>query len=133
MIKVNFRDGTTLAFDLVKADDVKQWLEWSGVRDFQDRITGIGILHNKKFHTFTFPKKFRKVRFYAELVHSEKKGEKRLLGERLICHADDVKMSLLVYTCANPPPPVLSRMDVERVGKQMFSTHAYEAVRGVEG
>ncbi len=130
MIKVNFKDGTTLAFDLTKASDVQQWDEWSNVKDFQERITGIGVLHNKKFHTFTLPRKFRKVRFYAELVHSEKRGERKLLGERLVCHADEIKLSLMVYTCQDPPPPVLSRMDVERVGKQMFSNSAYEAVKG---
>ena len=120
MIKVNFKDGTTLAFDLQKEDDRQQWLEWSSVRDFQTRITGVGILHDKRFITLPFPKRFKKIRFYAELVFSEKKGEKRLLGERLVCHADETKVSMLVYTYNNPPPPVLCRIDVERIGKQMF-------------
>ena len=120
MIKVNFRDGTTLAFDLNKEADRKQWLEWSSVADFQKRITGVGILHNKRFLTVPFPKRFRKIQFFAELVYSEKKGEKRLLGEKLICHADEIKLTVLVYTYKDPPPPVLSRIDMERIGKQMF-------------
>jgi len=120
MIKVNFKDGTTLEFDLTKEDDQRQWAEWSSTLDFQNRITGAGILHNKRFLTVPLPKKFRRVKFYADLVHSQKRGEKRLLGERLICHADDVKLSLMVYTYNNPPPPVLSRIDLERTGKQMF-------------
>ena len=120
MIKVNFKDGNTLAFDLGKADDRQQWLEWSSVPDFQKKITGVGILHNKRFTTVPFPKKFRKIRFYAELVSCERKGEVKLLGERIICHADDIKLSLLVYTYDDPPPPIHSRIDVERIGKQMF-------------
>lgn len=120
MVKVNFRDGTTLQFDLNKEDDMKQWLEWSSVPDFQRRITGVGILHNKRFLTVPYPKRFRKIQFFAELVYSEKKGEKRLLGEKLICHADEIKLTMLVYTYKNPPPPILSRIDMERIGKQMF-------------
>lgn len=120
MLKVNFKDGTTLEFDLDVAEDVRQWDEWSNASDFQGRITGIGILHNKRFLTLPCPKKFRKVRFYADLVYSEKKGESRLMGERIVCHADDIKLQLLVYTYKNPPPPVLCRMDMEKIGKQMF-------------
>lgn len=120
MVKVTFNDGTTLGFDLNNGDDRKQWEEWSMVEDFQSKITSVGIIYNKKFITVPFPRRFRRVRFYAELVWQEKNGKKRLLGERVICHADEVKTSLLVYTYNNPPPPVLSRIDVERVGKQMF-------------
>lgn len=120
MVKVNLKDGTTLAFDLLKADDQQQWLEWSSVPDFQKRITGVGILHNKKFITLPLPKRFKKIRFYAELVYKERAGEKSLLGEKLTCHADEVKMTMMVYTHSNTPPPVLCRLDIERIGKQMF-------------
>ena len=122
MIKVNFKDGTTLAFDLSKPDDLQQWLEWSTVQDFQDKITGAGILHDKKFMTFPYPKQFRKVRFMADLVFSDKEGRPRkLMGERLQCHADNILISMLVYTYTIPqPPPIFSRIDFQRVGKQMF-------------
>ena len=93
MVNVNFRDGTTLAFDLNVAEDLRQWEEWSNAKDFQGRITGIGILHNKRFLTIPHPKKFKKIRFYADLVYSEKKGKRRLMGERLVCHADEIKCS----------------------------------------
>ena len=115
MIKLNFKDGSTLEFDLKKEDDMKQWLEWSSVRDFQERITGIGVLHEKKFHTLPFPKGFKRVRFMAELVLKEKKGVNRELGERLVCQADNIQLSILVYTYKNPPPPILSRTDLVKI------------------
>ncbi len=128
MIKVNFKDGTTLEFDLNKEADARQWLEWSCVRDFQQRITGIGILHNRKFHILTLPKGFNKVRFYAEIVSTKKHGEIRAQGERLIAHVDEIKLSLTVYTGMNPPPPVLARVDAERIGKQMFENAPLSAM-----
>lgn len=119
MLKLNFKDGTTIEFDLTKEDDLKQWNEWSSVKDFQERITGIGILHQKKFHVLPLPKGFRQVRFTAELVHKRgKNGNRRLFAEKLICHADSIQLSILVYTDKNPPPPILSRVGLTRIGKQ---------------
>jgi len=118
MIKLNFKDGTTLEFDLNKDDDRQQWLEWVSEKDFQDKITGIGILHEKKFHTLTLPRGFKQVKFSAELVYRERKGVKKQLGERLVCHADALQLSILVYTYKNPPPPIQTRTDLKRIGKQ---------------
>ena len=125
MIKVNLDDGKVLSFDLNDASDHQQWLEWSSLQDFQSRITGIGILHDKKFHTFQYPKNFKKVSVYAESVFNAKDGTKRKLGERIIVHADEVKLELLVYTYAGPKPPILSRTTMSFVGKQMFSKGVY--------
>lgn len=121
MIKLNFRDGSTLEFDLKNEDDIQQWLEWSSQKDFQDGITGIGILHDKKFHALPFPKGFKTVRFIAELVTKEKKGLKRELGEKLICRADNIQLSILVYTYKNPPPPISSRIDLVKMRNKTWT------------
>ena len=123
MIVVNFKDGTTLKFNLNRQDDYNQWLEWSSVHDFQEKVTGVGIIHNRKFIAMPLPSKFKKCKFYAELVHTKnKRKEKVLQGERLTCHADDVKLSLLVYTyTTDPPPPVLCKFTAEKIGRQVFS------------
>lgn len=120
MIKVNFKDGTTLAFDLHKEEDKRQWDEWSMVSDFQQSITGIGILHDKKFHTIPVPKRFHRIQFYAELVFKSGDDGRQVAGERIVCHADEVKMELMIYTHKNPPPPMLSRISMMKIGKQVF-------------
>jgi hypothetical protein len=126
VIKVNLDDGKVLSFDLNDASDYQQWLEWSSLQDFQRRITGVGIIHDKRFHTFQYPKNFKKVNVYAESVFNTKAGAQRKLGERLIVHADEVKLELLVYTYDHPKPPILSRTTMTFVGKQMFAKHAYK-------
>jgi hypothetical protein len=121
MIKLNFKDGSTLEFDLKKEDDLKQWLEWSFQKDFQNKITGIGILHEKKFHILPYPYGFKRVRFMAEIVVREKKGVKRELGEKLICQADNIQLSILVYTYKNPPSPILARTDIVKMRSRSWS------------
>jgi len=126
VIKVNLNDGNILSFDLNKAPDWQQWLEWSSSQDFQNRITGIGILHDRRFHTVPYPKNFTKVNVYAESVFNKKDGEKRKLGERVIVHADQVKLELLVYTYDEPKPPIQSRTTMTLIGRQMFSKDVYK-------
>lgn len=125
MIKVNFKNGDTLQFDLTKDDDLKQWNEWSNVKEFQSKIRGIGILHNKKYHTLPYPKRFKKIKFYAEIIYRNKDNVNKILGEKITCHADNIKLSLLVYTYNNPAPPILSRVDMIKIGKQMFENNIY--------
>jgi len=134
MIKVNFRDGDTLSFDLSRDEDRVQWDEWTAQPDFQRRISGLGILHNKRFITLPYPKRFRRVTFNAELIYkTNKEGEKFVLGEQVICHADKVRFTLFVFTyntqnksaCSEcdtyPAPPVACRVSIEHVGKQLFA------------
>lgn len=118
MLKVNFKDGTTIAFDLNSDDDVRQWLEWSAVKDFQERITGVGILHNRKFYAVPYPKNFRTVHLEADLVMQDKNGQQRAIAERLVCYADETKFSLTVYTYVDPPPPIALRFDVVKVKRR---------------
>ena len=56
------------------------------------------------------------------------RGEFKDICERLICHADEIQLSLLVYTYDHPPPPVFSKIDMKKIGKQMFPGHNYKGV-----
>ena len=115
MIKLNLRGGETLEFNLENEDDFNTWMEWVSDDEFQKTITGIGILHNKKFHTLPAPKGFRRTWFSAELVWKEKKGERKLLGEKVSCKVDGFLAEMLVYTYTNPPPPIASKYTVKKL------------------
>ena len=115
MIKLNLQGGETLEFNLEKEDDLNQWLEWSSVEEFQKRITGIGVLHNKKYHTLPAPKGFRRMTFNAELVWKTKKSVKKLVGEKVSCRVDNILVELLVYTYDNPPPPISTTLTLKKL------------------
>lgn len=120
MIKVNISDGSTLTFNLDDDDDLKQWVEWSAVKEFQNKIRGIGIYLNKKFYTLPLPKKFQKNRFYAQKVFTERDNKKIKVAERVICHSDEIRVTLLVYCFLKPPPPINCKIEVEKIGKNVF-------------
>ena len=115
---------------LNKYNEFKQFKEWAAVNDFQERITGIGILHNKQFHTIPLPENFAQIKFNAELVFKRKKGLSIHSGEKIICHADELLLELLVYTSMGiQPPPILSRITMKRVGRQMFPGINYNTLQ----
>lgn len=120
MLMVNLSDGTTLKFDLDKDHERKMWEEWSTASDFQTKIRGIGVLHDGNYYSVPIPKRFKRIQFFAERVFNVKKGVQRKSGERVTCHCDEIKIDVLVYTYKNPPPPIRLRLDISRIGKQMF-------------
>ena len=121
MLKVNLRDGSTASFNLKDEEDRKQWSELSLTEDFQRCITALGIIHNSQWYTLPIPKKFRRISFEAELVENSKRDvppDRKYVGERLKCYADDVLISLLVYYGNRPR---MSRVDVIKLGKRRFN------------
>lgn len=125
MIKVNFKNGTTIDFDLDNEKDKDQFLSWLKAPDFQANVTAFGVIYNGKQHSLPLPRYFRRVRWYAESVFKKKKGKVRKIGERVIAHVDQIKICLLVYTC-DPPPPIASVVFVEKIGRQVFPDHDYK-------
>ena len=120
MLKVNLKDGKTIAFDLKDESNLKEWLELSSGEVFQRQITALGKIHNSQWYTLPIPKKFRRISFEAELVENSKRNvpiERKYIGERLKCYADDILISLLVYYGNRPR---MSRIDVIKLGKRRF-------------
>lgn len=114
MIKVNCKDGKTISFDLASEEDVKKWESLSSEKEFVNSITGISILYNTYWHTLPLPKKFRNIRFHAKLVKSAKGGVEKIVGERIVCQADDIQISVITYYGNRPK---MTRIDIRRIGK----------------
>lgn len=118
MIKVHCRDGKTLSFDLTVDEQRERWTGLTSDREFLKGITGIGVLHNKNWHTLPSPKKFHNIQYNAELVRAMKNGVEVDVGERVVCQADDIQITLMVYFGHRPK---MARVDVKRIGKQRFA------------
>ena len=116
MIKINKVDGKTLSFDLT-TDDYGEVSSLLNDRVFSDLMTGIGCLHNTYWHQLTRPKKFRNVHFSVEKVSHEKNGIKKDVGEKIICQADDVQLTILVYYNVRPK---MTRIELRKTGKQRY-------------
>lgn len=108
----------TLSFDLTDSKESEEWEEKCKDKSFMQEITGIGILHNKHWHTLPAPKRFRKVLFRAELLTTIKKEEMLNVGERITCYVDDIQISLTVYFGNRPK---MARIDVKRIGNRRFA------------
>ena len=117
MIKINRKDGLTLSFDLSdekQLEDVTRKLE---DRKFVDGITGMNSLYNTFWHALMVPKNFGKVTYTVEKVKHLKDGIEKVIGERIICHADNVRLTILVYYNFRPK---MARIELKKVGKQRF-------------
>jgi len=117
MIKVNIKSGETLSFDLNSEIGLNEWIKCHNDIKFQNSITGIGIIYSSQWYTLPLPKKFMTSIFYAEIVKNRKNNNESV-GERVICHSDEIRVSLLVYYGKRPR---MCRIDVKKIGKCRFN------------
>ena len=104
-----------MSFELRDAEQRAEWDSLSASDSFQQRITGIALLHNKTLHTFPLPKKFRQRRFSAGLLVTEGKDNPKQLGEQVVCQADNIRMTITAYYTRTPK---MIRYDVVKTGYQ---------------
>lgn len=117
MIKINRKDGLTLSFDLdddKQLEDITRKLE---DKKFVDDITGMNSLYNTFWHALMVPKNFGKLNYTVEKVKHFKDGIEKVIGEKIICHADNVRLTVLVYYNIRPK---MARIELKKVGKQRF-------------
>lgn len=117
MIKVNKDDGQTLSFDLTEDDGCERIISLLRDKTFSDSMRGIGCLHNTYWHQLTRPKKFRNINYFVEKVKHEKNGVVKDVGEKIICQADDIQLTILVYYNVRPK---MTRIELRKIGKQRF-------------
>jgi hypothetical protein len=117
VIKLNRKDGQTLSFDLTCEKDNDALNDILGNKESMEAITGIGCLHNTFWHALTKPKKFRNVQFSVEQLLGKKEGETSTKGERIICQADDIQLTILIYHNVRPK---MTRIEMKKIGKLRF-------------
>ena len=119
MLKVNMSDGRTLSFELNNSSEFKEWKKFISNDENQKKIRGVGIVYNTQWHALPIPRKFKYVRYDADLIINDnaKTPEKKLVGERVICFIDDIKLSLLVYYGNRPK---MSRIDAIKIGRARY-------------
>lgn len=118
MIKVNIKDGKTLSFESDSEEDLKTLREKLGNKEFLDSITGVSSLHNTYWHALTKPKRFRNVSYHVEEVKFKKGDIEKVVGERIVCQADDIQLVILVYYNNRPK---MTRIELKKIGKRRFA------------
>lgn len=113
MLKVHISDGRTLSFELGDEAQREEWEKLSASSAFQESIRGVALLHNRTLNTLPLPKQFRTRRFSAGLISAREKDGERVLGERVVCQADTVRVSITAYYTRTPK---MVRVDVVRSG-----------------
>lgn len=117
LIKINKDDGKTLSFDLSNTEECEKVSSLLEGNDFLKAMTGIGCLHRTYWHQLTSPKKFHNVRYNVEKVIQEKNGVTKEVGEKIICQADDIQLTIMVYYNVRPK---MTRIELKKIGKQRF-------------
>lgn len=109
MIKVNYRSGRTVAYDLERDGDFKRWQEVLNDPSQAIKITGIQVHMNGVM--ITLPKPRIDHRFGADLVYG-KNGFGA--GERIFCQFRDSRIDVVAFKSN------LVRVDFRQTGIQRF-------------
>lgn len=109
MIKVNYRSGRTVAYDLGRDEDFRRWQEVLNDPSQAIQITGMQVHMNGVM--VTLPKPRIDHRFGADLV-SGKNGDGT--GERIFCQFRDSRIDVVSFRSK------LVRVDFRQTGIQRF-------------
>lgn len=95
MVKVQFKDGQTLSFDLFKDSDLSAWKNFSNGPSWQQDVTAIGLHQHKVFSTLPAPNHgIVASGFGAGLVFGE---NGKTIGEKVWYEVNDLTVSLIAY------------------------------------
>lgn len=96
MVKVQFKDGQTLSFDLTERSDLLAWKHFCKGEGWSESVTAMGILCRKTVHTLPVPNHgLRAYGFGAGLITG--KPRHKILGESVWLCINGMKIILQVY------------------------------------
>ena len=115
MLRVHTTDGITTRFDLEDKEQAAVWFEKLKDPAFQETITGLTVSSRGVLYSFSKPQGFRNIFFQAENVEVDL--ERKIKGgERILCYADDVRLSLMVHRSQRAV-----RVTLAKTGKRRFN------------
>jgi len=115
VFKVHFNDGTTRRIDLTDEEAARVWMRESSDPAFQARITGLTIERDGVTYSLPRPRDLRpdEVRLFVEDVPRDERVKG---GERIVCTAGELRISLMVHAERRA-----ARVDVSRDGRLRYS------------
>lgn len=96
MVKVQFKDGQTITFDLNQEQDGNAWERFRSGDGWSSNITALGVHCRKTLHTLPVPNSGLSAYGFGAGLITGKPNEK-ILGESVWYCVNDVKVALNVY------------------------------------
>lgn len=112
MLRVHLADGRTLRFDLQDEQQAARWAEYAKNATFQQAIRGLTVQHNGVQYSLPRPDGFERVWLSAELLPPDQ-AQRFKGGERLICQADQSRMTLMAHDAQRAARVSLSKPGVQ--------------------
>lgn len=112
MIKIQFRDGQTISFDLQKPGDHNAWRRFTAYDEWHESVTALAIASRKSLHTLPAPNHgLTPYGFGAGLIFG--RPVHRILGESVWYCVDNLRIKLSVYSTNQK----VSKILVERANR----------------
>jgi hypothetical protein len=121
MLLVHLADGRTERFDLRDDRQAAAWMTRVQEASFQGSIRAISVQQNGVMYSVARPVEFDRIDFFAELLPPNE-SQKFKGGERMYCHADEVRLAVMVH-----PGQRASRLSLSRPGRQCYAPWSREA------
>ncbi len=107
MIKINFKDGTTLDLNLFNQQQLNDYKHKLKNDFFRNRISGMSIYQNKQLYTIIKPNIYKTLKWecgkiaIAKLIENQKLSNSKDVGESISLIIDDKIKHILTYYFSN--------------------------------
>ena len=115
MLFINLSDGSALTLDLGTEDGREEWSARAADPSFHRSVRGLSLAQNGSRADLPLPRRFRTIRFDAELV-LDRDGDP--VAERVSAEADGVFLALTMYLNGRSRR---FRVDLDKRGRCRFS------------
>lgn len=126
MLEIHTSDGRTEKIDLGDRAQAVDWAKRMADPRYQETITGVTVSHLGVRYSIPRPAGLTPIAFFAEQLDPDP-GRRLKGGQRLICHAGDVRAVAMVHQQQRAV-----RLSLMKWGKQRYNP-GYDPLRTREG